>query len=1591
MNKIKKALLLAMSFVMSATLFAACKKDGGDSTSSAPVSSSEEVTSSEAESSNEASSNEASSNEASSDEASSDEASSDEASSDEASSDEASSDEASSEGSSETPGVETSVAISGGNTVMEFETLQLSARLSGMDEDLAVVWDSSEKTVATVDENGLVTALKAGTTKITASVNDGGVTVSASIDLTVTKTNLLHEIKFSVDSLNIYEGELDQVQASVTYDGETLDDEDYAIEYTWEKISGDDNVVSLQNDGGVATITALSAGNVVYKVSTTVRGYEVSKEIEITVMSVSYSCVLENKNIAEVEGGYKTVLQLSDTETVAMEIGKAYGTINGEPTEDEVQVAWVVETNDGAISLDGDTLTALKAGEAVLKGTTSYEGEEINITLTVVVSKAEVALADKMTLETYNLTTFTLPSNMKGEVVKVSVDGENVLFDKANEKGSIAENVITVDVDGIPAKNEQLGKGKTMTIETSTTIYTATVDVYTMVINTAEELDQWQAAAADNSVKAGYVIEEQKLAYLSGYFILGDNIEYNKVWTPIIPHAGANPSIYNLCNQTNTNVKGWIEQYGSDKVIAVNGWTQSDKLGFHGTFDGDGHYINGMETSGTYSAFVIVAGDTSVMKNIAFTNAKVGSKSGLLNNRGSATLENIYIELVSMESGNGNDTTALFGARDMSVKNAKNVLIDASKCDFSKVTNSAYLASLSAAVAEGVYVIGAEELEVSTKEAATVAAFWGYDASNDVAGSFVDAKALLADEVHGAIVKEWGDMWFVDERGIVIPTSVMSQYGGDVTIENTEASVPANSSFTVFTNQDGRYIVYSLKEAVAGISVEGNVISVAGEAIGTSFTVVATSLIDGKTAEKSFTVGKMMEKVTAENTVDVNLGMSIVESAVVMGETANVDLSEIFDAYLKGQTVTVKYGEDVVYEGVIDSASWAMPLDKFTSNDSGEATLVFTYETQEKAYELTLPIQIDNRVELNSTNVANPTALRDIIQSNMSASYVLTSNLNMSGLTLAWIKGDFTGTIDGNGYGIVNTTLASYVGNEGGYKPAFIVNNYGTLKNIRFEIADLNTSGGSYDRGLVAYNYGTVSNVYVDFNIATLSTRGDAQTEAMDWMDGAGLVRQNAGTVENCIVKVTQMAGLEVPANWISGLITWNQTSGKVFNSYVITGIETVDCIQVDSTQKADATQYTSWEAMDTSVITAENGFSNAWSVVDGAVYFGSLELYDGITAENTVTLKKSTEVNLNIGYANSALVMDTSSMVELDLSEVGTIDSFKSLTFKGAAVAVNYADGKLTVPVSAFGTAYGENSLSAVVKTADGLKKLTIPVLLITNVITTAEELQNFGHIAKLVGSKDLQGGYFTLGQNIDFSTYNNGVYIPFEQRGGGNWGSPESRGFVGVFDGCGYTISNMTVGDATTNSNASGFIPVLHTNGVIRNVGFVNAKANMTGLNAFLTSMAAGTIENIYVDFAFTQNGGSAVLFKTDKISRDGNGPTVKDVYVYMKDGTYGAANNSLGATTQFYAFGGSTTSGEAVGKYEGAYAIVAHATNNVPYVAGHGGALEGSVYGAFLGTDALAADEAAQAEMATWNTAYWTIVDGVPVWNSIPTTEA
>jgi uncharacterized protein YjdB len=153
----------------------------------------------------------------------------------------------------------TSITLDQSTVVInENETLQLTATV--MPEDATnrmVTWNSSNEAVATVDENGLVTAVAPGSAVITAMTTDGS-NLSASCNITVLQGIVLAEsIQLNVTTAGLNEGAT--LQLSATVQPEDCDNKTVL----WS--SDNPSVATVDSNGlvtthsvGTATITAMT-------------------------------------------------------------------------------------------------------------------------------------------------------------------------------------------------------------------------------------------------------------------------------------------------------------------------------------------------------------------------------------------------------------------------------------------------------------------------------------------------------------------------------------------------------------------------------------------------------------------------------------------------------------------------------------------------------------------------------------------------------------------------------------------------------------------------------------------------------------------------------------------------------------------------------------------------------------------------------------------------------------------------------------------------------------------------------------------------------------------------------------------------------------------------------------------------------------------------------------------------------------------------------------------------------------------------------------------------------------------------------------
>lgn len=145
----------------------------------------------------------------------------------------------------------TAITVPGTATVERGQTTTLIATLEPTNATSEVTWSSSDETIATVDESGVVTGVKAGTATITATVADTESELSASCTVTVTNPAINGELTVSGNAVF----------------GETLTASlsgyDTGVTYTWYRegdsqaiINGAEYTIGADDIGKTLTVKA---------------------------------------------------------------------------------------------------------------------------------------------------------------------------------------------------------------------------------------------------------------------------------------------------------------------------------------------------------------------------------------------------------------------------------------------------------------------------------------------------------------------------------------------------------------------------------------------------------------------------------------------------------------------------------------------------------------------------------------------------------------------------------------------------------------------------------------------------------------------------------------------------------------------------------------------------------------------------------------------------------------------------------------------------------------------------------------------------------------------------------------------------------------------------------------------------------------------------------------------------------------------------------------------------------------------------------------------------------------------------------------
>ena len=218
----------------------------------------------------------------------------------------------------------------------------------------AVTWSSSDESIATVDANGVVTAIAVGEATITATTVDGS-NLSATCKVTVVPT-LATSITLDKSEISLEAKETDTLVATVL--------PELATEKSVEWSSSDESIATVDANG---VVTAIAVGEATIT-ATTVDGSNLSATCKVTVIpTLATSITLDKTEIS---------LETKETDTLVATIFPELAT--------EKSVEWLSSDESIAIVDANGVVTAIAVGEATITATTT-DGSNLSTTCKVTV------------------------------------------------------------------------------------------------------------------------------------------------------------------------------------------------------------------------------------------------------------------------------------------------------------------------------------------------------------------------------------------------------------------------------------------------------------------------------------------------------------------------------------------------------------------------------------------------------------------------------------------------------------------------------------------------------------------------------------------------------------------------------------------------------------------------------------------------------------------------------------------------------------------------------------------------------------------------------------------------------------------------------------------------------------------------------------------------------------------------------------------------------------------------------------------------------------------------------------------------------
>ncbi len=500
-------------------------------------------------------------------------------------------------------------------------TLDIHYKYDGSE---TITYTSSDESVVTVNEDGVVLATGVGQASVT--VSDGS--ASDACEFTVTTGNLLAMLEYSglpQDDVRITTADTLDLTARVWFNGKSYDDMKISYVLSDESMGKiEENAFVPAKTGSVEIYATADWRGVTGETLTKTIYVEIVKDVQVFVNNGKQSSFL--------------LYTLDDTK-VSVTAG---ATENGEEIDG---VSMELIDGEEYVDFTGSKISSKGlAGEATLRvSCEDSDGEEWTQDVPVKVTQ---------TIVPYTGPQVTNFSAFDGEVVggdvllRQAVDGRIVRAD--DEHG----NPLTVEngkVLGVKMGNSGESEA-TITVYTMRAGYTMTVKGYSGIIDEAKDFayfglhnqnyKQNPAYDPEGDDTVGYTFEARNQ---DGYYILANNIDASGYTQA---NGGTN------ITQSLQFVAGLLKENGG--------------CGLTGTIDGQGYTVRSM-TVGQFGIFGVIFGGT--VKNIAFTDVQYTSSgtSGLMAAYAiDATFQNVYVQAEELSTGGGSLISANMSGTFMS-------------------------------------------------------------------------------------------------------------------------------------------------------------------------------------------------------------------------------------------------------------------------------------------------------------------------------------------------------------------------------------------------------------------------------------------------------------------------------------------------------------------------------------------------------------------------------------------------------------------------------------------------------------------------------------------------------------------------------------------------------------------------------------------------------------------------------------------------------------------------------------------------------------------------------------------------------------